>query len=410
MRETSSLYPRRLLPATIVVSGTFAWWFFITINFEEIFSSLGISQSWISVLAALFYGSGAISAIPGSMIGERIERRKFLFFNFSFGIFATVLLLVVEQNLAVALLSSSLLGISLGLGFPSCMTLIPYCTSKKERARFSGVIVLETFIMIFLGIVVLHMADIGLVGIITVATALRATSYFGFSIRFCERGKQKRSSWMSILSNRNLIFYLLPWLAFNLAGELVVLVWAGLLDNTSVTQAYDLGNTLRMAAVAFLGPVAGVTADRVGRKPLIIFALVILGVGFAFLGLATSYYSALFYLIVSGIAWSLLMVSYFTLLGDIASSKLADKFYALGISTPLIAYTLVRGILPTLGITSAKANFLSPIMSLLLFLSIIPVLYVPDTLSTDIKRERRLKDYTEKVGKLVQEAEKNKKP
>lgn len=408
MSKASSLSPRRLIPATIVVSGTFAWWFFLTLNFEEIYKSLGIDQFWIYVLAALFYGSGALSTLPGSIIGERVERRKFLFFCFTFGALATILLLFVEQNLVIALISSTLLGISLGLGFPSCMALIPYCTSKRERARFSGVIVLETFIMVFLGMVALPMLNLGLTGVIAVAVALRLTSFLGFSIRFCERRKQKKSSWLSILTNRDLIFYLFPWLAFNLAGELVVFVWDGLANDTSIMQAYELGNVLRIALIAFLGPVAGVTADRVGRKPLILFALVILGIGFAFLGLATSYYSALFYLIISGIAWSLLMVSYFALLGDVASSKLADKFYALGISTPLVAYTLVRGVLPILDFRSADANVLSPIMSILLFLSVIPVLYVSDTLSEDMIRERKLKEHTEKVGKLIKETEREK--
>ena len=405
MSETSSFSPRRLLPITIVASGTFAWWFLITLYFEDIYSNLVVDQFWIYVLAALFYGLGALSAIPGSMIGERMNRRKFLVFCFTFGVLATLLLLFVGQNLVFALLSSTLLGISLGLGFPSCMAVLADCTSNKERARFSGTIVLETFVMIFLGIVALSIFDLGLIGIIAVAIVLRSTSYLGFSIELCDKPKEKAGSWLSLLSSKNLVFYLLPWLAFNFAGELVVFIWAGITSDPLIAEAYELGNALRMVAIAFLGPVAGVAADRVGRKTSIIFALVILGVGFAFLGLATSYYSALFYLIISGIAWSMLMVSYFALFGDIAKAKQKERFYALGIATPLIAYMLVRGILPILGITSAEANFLSPIMSILLFLSIIPVLNVPDTLPEDTIRERRLREHTEKIGKLITESE-----
>ena len=212
---------------------------------------------------------------------------------------------------------------------------------------------------------------------------------------------------MSILFCKDLIFYLIPWLAFNLAGELVHLIWMDLFIDSSFLDAYEFGNALRMAAVAFVGPVGGVVADRVGRKPPIIFALVALGLGFGFLGLDTSYNSLFLYLILSGVAWSLLMVSYFALFGDVASLKSSEKYYALGLSTPLIAYAFVRGILPIFSITMAKANDISPIMSILLFLAIIPVLNVPDTLSADMIRERRLKEHTKKIGKLIEESENN---
>lgn len=405
MSEKSSFSPRKILPITIVASGTFAWWFFITLYFEDIYNGLGSDQVWVFILAALFYGSGALSTIPGSMIGEKISRKKFLIFCYTFGVLATILLLFVGQNLVLGLFSSTLLGISLGLVFPSCMTVIAHCTKSKERGRYMGTMVLETFVMIFLGVVVLTVFDFGLIGIIAVAVVLRSTSYLGFSVRFNENSKEKGGSWLSIISSRELIFYLLPWFAFNLAGELVHFIWVGLSGDPLITEAFNIGDNVRNALIAFLGPVAGIAADRVGRKYPIIFALVILGVGFAFLGLATSYYSAIFYLIMSGIAWTLLMVSYFALFGDIAKGRSTEKFYALGISTPLLAYALVRGILPILGIESAEATVLSPIMSILLFLSILPVLSVSDTISETDIRERRLKEHAKKIGEIVKESE-----
>ena len=395
---------RRMLPVTIVPSGTFAWWFLITLYFEQIFSSWAADQLWIYVLAAIFYGSGAISAILGAMIGERIDRKRFLLFCFTFGVFATALL-AMQQSLVFALLSSALLGISLGLGFPSCMALLADCTSKEERTRFTGAVVFETFVMVFLAILVLSAFDLGVIGIIAVAIVLRSTSYYGFSVRFCDKPKEKGPSWLSILVSRDLVFYLLPWLAFNLAGELVGLVWAGLLGSSSIAEAYEIGNILRMAAIAFLGPIVGIAGYRFGRKPPIIVALVILGFSFAFLGLATSNYSVFVYLVFSGIAWSLLMVSYFALFGDLAFPKATEKFYALGVATPLLAYMLVRGILPSLSITSAEASVLSPIMAMLIFVSVIPALYASETLPADTIRERRLREHTEKIGKFVEESE-----
>jgi MFS family permease len=183
----------------------------------------------------------------------------------------------------------------------------------------------------------------------------------------------------------------------------------GLLQNPStptiILAAYDTGNAFRMASIAILGLVAGITADRIGRKPLIIIALVALGFGFAFLGLGISEWSVIIYLIISGIAWSLLMVSYFALFGDLAFPKATEKFYALGIATPLLAYMLVRGILPILSIKSADANVLSPILAMLIFVSVIPALYAKETLPEDTIQERKLKEHVEKVGKIIRETE-----
>ena len=406
--EDSKFSLRRLFPITIITSGTFAWWFLLTLYFEGIYSHLMVDQSWIFVLATIFYGSGAISAIPGSMIGERLNREKFLSFYFTFGVLATALL-AVQQNLILAIISSALLGVSLGLGFPSCLALLSDCTSSAERARFSGTIVLETFIMVFLGIVILSIFDLGVIGIIAVAIVLRSTSYFGFSFRLYERPKEESPSWQSIFTSRQLILYLFPWLAFNLAGELVGLIWDWFrsAEASSIMQAYDNGNILRMAAIAFLGPMIGIIADRRGRKPPILFALVILGFSFSFLGLATSELSVFIYMVISGIAWSLLMVSYFALFGDIAFPKAAEKYYALGISTPLIAYALVRGILPSFNITIAEAPVLSPILGILLFMSIIPVLYAKETLPEKTMKERKLREHLKKMEKIVKESKKN---
>ena len=465
------LSTRRLFSVTIIASGTFAWWFLLTLYFENIYSHWIGDQSWIFVLATIFYGSGAISAIPGSLIGERINHKKFLLFYFTVGVLATAFLTVI-QNLTLAIISSALLGVSLGLGFPSCLALLYDYASSAERARFAGTIVLETFIMVFLGIVVLSIFDLGVIGIIVIAIMLRSASYLGISFRFCEReralnylkeqiaefpsearermflreiglgdrtfnaeelvkeaedgttegnrfldmiygsklekSKEKSPSWLSILTSKQLFLYLFPWLAFNLAGELVGLIWDWFRSEgaSSIMQAYNDGNIVRMAAIALLGPAIGIIADRRGRKSAILFALVILGFSFSFLGLATSELSVFIYTVISGIAWSLLMVSYLALFGDMALSMKAEKYYALGISTPLIAYALVRGILPILGIITAEAQVLSPILGILIFVSIIPVLYTKETLSKKTIEERELREHLKKMEEIVKESRK----
>jgi MFS family permease len=126
---------------------------------------------------------------------------------------------------------------------------------------------------------------------------------------------------------------------------------------------------------------------------------------FALLGLATSPLSVLVYLTISGIAWGGFMVIYIAVLGDLAFSGSKEKFYALGMGIPLIIYMSLSAIPTAVGII-VPANVLSPVLSIILFLSVIPVLYASETLPETKMRERRLREHVRKVGKLVEESRK----
>jgi MFS family permease len=150
--------------------------------------------------------------------------------------------------------------------------------------------------------------------------------------------------------------------------------------------------------------IAGFVADRFGRKQPIIIGLVMLGISFGFLGLATSSLSLFVYLTISGFAWGFLIVVYLAVPGDVSLPGLKERFYALGIVLPLIIYAGLGASAMLLNIV-APADSLSSVLSIILFLSVIPVLRAKETLAREKISERKMKEYVERVGKTIQEEE-----
>jgi MFS family permease len=133
--------------------------------------------------------------------------------------------------------------------------------------------------------------------------------------------------------------------------------------------------------------------------------MVMLGVSFALLGLATSPLSVLVYYTISGIAWGFLMVVYLAVPGDLALPGSKEKFYALGITIPLIIYMGLPAISEFLNV-GVPANALSSVLSIIIFVSVIPVLRAAETLPESKVRERKMREHVREVGKLLQKSKK----
>jgi MFS family permease len=167
--------------------------------------------------------------------------------------------------------------------------------------------------------------------------------------------------------------------------------------------AVAMGNLLHYLGAGVAGFLSGFAADRVGRKPPIIVGMVMLGVSFAYLGLATSPLSVLVYYALSGIAWGFLIVMYLAVPGDLSLAGSREKFYALGIVIPLIIYAALVATAELLSI-AAPASSVSSFLSIIIFISAIPVLLAKDTLPETKIVERKLIEHIKKVGELVSES------
>ena len=393
-----------------------AWYFVIRTRFNTLFQVSSGDPTWIYIGSALFNFFAALSAIIGCVLTSKVNHKKFLWIWIIFGVVSQGCLILFQGQI-VSILFGPLLGISLGLGFPYSLTLFSDCTVIEERGRISGIYLLLSFIMIASAMVVNIALELGLIGIIIVLMIIKSTGFLALIITDCVGGTKvnynKRSeSWFSVLRKRNLILYFLPWLMFLIVVVLTDhLVWADIQKNVDYERIMEFSRPLNYAGTAFFGLISGIITDRLGRKYPIIGGLVILGISSIFLGLAPSEISVFIHMMTIGAAFGFLMVTYTVVPGDLAdrtSPSSKEKIYALIGVIPLTIYGGI-GAIPRAFNLSVGANIISPILSAILFLSILPVLQAPETLPQKIINARKIKEHMKKVGELMEKEKKKEK-
>jgi MFS family permease len=243
----------------------------------------------------------------------------------------------------------------------------------------------------------------GVVGALLFSAALRAASLFGLALDNCDRKSGKISSWRSVISYRDFASYVVPWILFNTAVGL--LMWWNIPPTPEFIEAAAIGIPLAYVFIALFGFVAGFVADYFGRKQPIIISFVMLGVSFALLSFTLTPLTLLIYYATYGVAWGFLFTLYLAVPGDLSHSGSREKFYALGTMTPLIVYMGLSSA-PDFLLIELPASVLAPILTIILFLSVLPVLRASETLPESTIRERKMKNHIEKVGKLVEESRK----
>jgi hypothetical protein len=116
--------------------------------------------------------------------------------------------------------------------------------------------------------------------------------------------------------------------------------------------------------------------------------------------------SAFIYLVASGIAWGVFLTIYLAIPGDLSISGSREKFYALGTIAPMIilfGYLLAD---PAIFLNMSASSF-SQILSIILFVSIIPILLAEETLEESKIRKRKMEEHIQRVAKIVHDIKKS---
>lgn len=396
---------RKLLAVTILFSSTFAWFFVFWTYFDNIvFPTINIDSFWYNAGIILFLVFTVLSAILGSGIAEKVNRRRFLFYWLVFGILAIVPIPFFQSKESLGIFGI-LAGISFGLGFTSCQAFLADSATPEERGRVAGLAVFTTFVLVvfsFLAILVLRLES---TGILLVSIGVRSLGFLSFILDPIDKQENKARSWKNILGCKDFRLYLLAYMLFNIAAGLVAFIWIGLPVSPEFEAAAITGNYVRYIGLGFFAIIAGVMADRVGRKKPIIFGLIMLGAAYALIGIMTTPETYFANLVLSGLAWGIIMVIYLVVPGDLSFPGSEERFYAVGWLIPLVLYIGINGGARLVNIVPEIAIF-STILTVVLFAAVVPIMIAPETLSESKIQSRRLKDYTEKVGKIVQETKK----
>lgn len=392
-------YLRKIISAILLTSGTLAWFFVFQLNTNDIFRRIVSDPSWVIVAHIIFYTVCILSAIVGSLFAKKVSHQNFLSAWIVLGLFSTISL-IFFQGPTFTVIVSVLLAISFGLGLPGSMAMLADSTQIEKRGRVSGITILLTFIMAFIALALQRAFGGGTTNLLLFMVVIRSISILGL-IRYKGLKDVKISQSKFQQSKlQEFIFYIIPWVIFTVSAGLA---WNQVPGTVEYSFAKNIGTILRYMFIALFGIIWGIVADRIGRKQPIYIGLILLGVSFALLGFAMSPFSVFVYLSLSGVAWGSFFTMYLIIPGDLSKQGSREWFYAIGTISPIIILFGLNLIPEDLTKIFSESSF-SQILSLILFLAIIPVNRAKETLEESKIRQRKLKNYTEKVGKIIQES------
>jgi len=353
------------------------------------------SLSWI------FYLSVLISMLIGPIIAERVNRMRFLLFWIILGIISSLFPIVLGPALGkseVALLLA-FWGFALGIGFPSCLALIPSLTRIEKRGRTSGVIFFSTYILLLLFFI--GIKDFSFFSQSLVLAGWRSLAFATFFIYAGIEiaGPLKAVSYISILRRKTFILYFIPWLAFAIINYFESKVLAG--EEFLGASLNVLVGAIEFSVGAIFCLVSGWLMDHRGRRWTIIMGLVMLGLGYALLSFFPLNPIVLtFYIITDSVAFGIFTVAFISVVwGDISNGERGERFYALG-TIPILAALSLSTLLSSV-LESVSKNTAFSLASFFLFLAVIPIFFAPELLPEKVVKEREIRKYAEEAKKIA---------
>jgi len=375
----------------------FTWWYIIPIIIDDLLSVLNVTYIQNLTIWAAYYLAIIGSGIVGSILSKKIKRPKFLRLWIILGIVVSPLP-ALFNNLSViqVFVFSILLGVSFGLGMPSCLAYFADWTLVENRGQIGGIVLLSINLGAPLFAISFEMLNLTINSIIF--AVWRGFGLIIFLLKPEEiivSERKKNPSFTSILRDRAFLLYFVAWLMFCLIDRFewpILRYFFGDFHYAIIMIGPIIGSLS-----AFIG---GVLSDRVGRKRVVLYGFVTLGVAYAIIGiLPAASLSWYFYLVVDSIATGVLWITFVLILwGDLSESGSREKYYAIG-GIPYFLTDIVQ-------LLSAQHVMLIPetsafsVAAFFLFLAVLPLLYAPETLPEKKIELRQLRKYAEAAKKV----------
>lgn len=397
---------RKFSALIFLFSGSMAWFLSFYGRFGDIFRIFFETDYLINIGTLIFLFSVIGSALIGSIFGKRIKRKNIIFFSTLLGVLSSISL-VFFYDPYWAFFCNILIGASFGFVMPSVQSYFIDSTVPEERGRVSGFIILSVFIFLVISSVIFNfLGDTDSIGILTVTIFLRLTGFLPFLFDSIEDKVYSPKSWSKIFKHKDFVIYMSAFLLFNICSGLVSFIWYLIPHTTEYIAVSQSATVLRYIGIAIVSIVTGFLADRVGRKKPVIIGVVLLGIAYALIGLKLTTETYFLQLVLSGLAWGILIVIYNVIPGDLAFVGSEEKFYILGVIIPsFVLYTGINGA-GRFFFPEIPLDVFSTFLSILLFISVIPILYAKETLSESKIKMARLKEHMKKVQKVIKETEK----
>jgi len=377
---------------------TFSWFFIGQMMISKI-----APTDDATVLSLAYCMAIILSAVIGAQFLTKIRRQQNLFlFWLVFGSLISLLPMTTANSPMFAIATVILMGISLGIGLPSCLAYFTHSMPIEKRGKAGGILLMFTFICTPL--VANFMDPLNLVMSSIVFSLWRGWSLaFVFKASFKgfeEMPRRGESNFFTVVKNRQLYLYFTAWLMFSFVDG-----FGSLYLGSHLEGYYYILRVVEpiVAGLSALG--AGIVSDWIGRKRVLLFGFISLGLAYATIGIFTPgpILTVLFF-VVNGIAIGLLFVVFTIVLwGEVATSDI-EKNYAIGEAPFFLTMIISTLTKPYLDSISGTVSVFS-LAAFFLFIAVIPLLYARETLPQKKIEERQLKIYTEEALKMRQKIE-----
>jgi MFS family permease len=346
-----------------------------------------------------FYLGLIVSVFIGAILSDKIRRLHLIFAWLIFGTFVSFLPLFWASNSIIVQLSVNFtLGFSFGLGLPSCVACFAESTTFQNRGRMCGLIFLLSTLCVLPLLVLLES------NLLIVSLASFFWRISGFSalpaVKSIETKEKEPTSFLLVLQTKSFFLYFVPLLMFCFVDSFETIFFESFFEPGFL----EFNKAIEPAFGAVFALVGGLLADRIGRKKVIIYGFVSLGVAYSVIGLAPYWIGSwYFYSMIDGIAWGIFYVMFALVLwGDMAhSNHRKEKYYAIGGIPFFLSEFIVMLFVLQFKIIPKESGLTSFfIAAFFLFLAVIPLIYAPETLPEKKIRERELKQYIDKAKKI----------
>jgi MFS family permease len=362
----------------------------------SILSNLILAYSQNIIIWTVFHLVIMGSSVVGPILSSKFGRFNFIYLWLIFGVFSS-LLPVLIKNFAVVqvLIIAILLGISVGLGMPSCLAYFADCISIENRGITAGTILLITNLTGPLFAISFRTFNLIINSIIF--AMWKGSGLIVFFLKPEEKfaSEMKRSiSFKEIPYDKSFVLYFTAWFMFAIIDcfeRPVVGKFFG--------EFYHLMGPIIGSFSAFI---AGLLSDRIGRKRVVLYGFVTIGMAYAIIGIApATLFSQYFFIVVESTAIGILWVIFILILwGDLSQFGTREKYYAMGGIPFFLTQITYRILTPYVMLIPETSAF--SLASLFLFIAVLPLLYAPETLPERKIELRRLRKYVEKAKKLQQ--------
>jgi len=392
---------KRLLSVLFNLFLLLAWHQIIIVIIRDFLLSVNAAYIERVILYSVYYFSAVISSFLITIFNYFKKRWIKFYLWYIIAIVNLALHALFKLSPERAIIFAFLGGLAFGVGFPFCFSLFAENSLIEKRGRLSGsVLFMVGFFLTLFAILstYLKFESLMIISTLQLTVGILILSLLNFSKI---NNKQEHSySYTLICTDRNFLLYLLSWITFCFIDAVEVPILRNYLRQNFGVPFEDFLVTIYTLIAAFSFLLSGFLADFYGRKKLLIYGFIILGLAYAVIGIAAySFISWLTYFIFYGLASGLLLTIYTLIIwGDLSRHGLIDKYYVIGQLPYFTTRPLGEFITPYITLIPISAAF--SLASFFLFLSIFPLMYASETLPEKAIRKRELKSYIEKAKKI----------